>query len=305
MKRGWWLAATLAAATGALAETRALVVAGLGGTAEFESAFQRHARETSDALRPVAADVTVLLGDMATNTRLRDELDALASRSDAGDALLVVLIGHGSYDERDYRFNVPGPDVTGADLAAWLQEIPARSQLVVVATSASGALQPLLEREGRTLMTATRSGGERNASVFARYFSESLTAPAADTDKDGYIGAAEAFAFTRAQVAGYYEARREMATEHPTSSGSVPRLTLARLADAGPSPAAGSDTARLDALEADVAALRARKDELPPEVYYAELQRLLLDVAVQRQGAAGERGGGVSDQDQQNQGGDP
>jgi hypothetical protein len=271
----------------AWAETRAIVVAGLGGTAEFETAFQRHARDTSAALSEVAGDVTLLLGDMVIDTRLRDELLAVAARSSAEDTLLLVLIGHGTFDERTYRFNIPGPDVAAEQLRSWLDEVPAGRQLLVVATSASGALQALPARDDRAVMTATRSGGERNASVFARYFSEALTANAADTDKDGYVDAQEAFAFAEAGVVSYYDERREMATEHPTLDGEVAGLVLARLPGTDRFDVGGTDTAQLDALEAAVLALRGRKSQMTPDAYYAELQRLLLDLAVERR-ATGE-----------------
>lgn len=267
----------------AAAEIRALVVAGLGGEARYEAEFQRHANQGAEALRKVSPDVTLMLGESASAEALRGEIEALAERSAGDDTVFVMLIGHGSYDQRDYRFNLPGPDATGSELAAWLDELSAGRQVVVVATSASGALQPALETPGRTVITATKSGGEDNATVFSGYFTGALTNTAADTDKDGYVSAAEAFAFAEAGVDAHYQERNRMATEHPVRSGPVAGVVLAELA-AAPTFAAGNamDRDRLAALESEIEALRRDKGNRETNAYYGELQRLLLEIALLR-----------------------
>jgi len=262
-------------------ETRALVVSGLGGTPDYETDFQRQAKTAADALREVATDVTLLLGDMSGRARLRDELAALAARAAIDDTLVVVLVGHGSFDERDYRFNVPGPDVTGTELGDWLAAVPPDRQIIVAATSASGALLKPLQAPRRTLVTATRSGGERNASVFARYLAEALGEAGADTDKDGYVSVLEAFRFAEHRVTGHYAERNEMATEHPTLQGPEPTVRFARLEPSA--PFAGSASAgRAAELEAAIDALRADKANREPDAYFAQLQRLLLELAMLR-----------------------
>ena len=54
------------------------------------------------------------------------------------DALVLMLIGHGSFDGVDYKINLPGPDLSAIELAGLLDRIPAGRQLVVNMTSASG-----------------------------------------------------------------------------------------------------------------------------------------------------------------------
>ncbi|HEX7035822.1 MAG TPA: hypothetical protein VF210_08610 [Pseudomonadales bacterium] len=274
---------SLLAAAGAFAETRALVIAGLGGTPEYETEFQRQAHESAERLRALAADVVVLAGPEASRERLQGELAALSRRAAAGDTAVVLLIGHGSFDDRDYRFNLPGPDPTGADLAAWLAELRAERQLVVVATSASGALQELFADPRRAVITATRSGGERNVTVFSHYFTAALSDASADTDKDGYVSSVEAFRFAETAVAGHYEQRKQMATEHPVLDGPEIPLQLARLdGGAEPSPLPAGAGERLAELEAEIAALKANKEDYEPDDYYARLQSLLLEVALLR-----------------------
>lgn len=285
------LTAVLVGVPIAASETRALIVAGLGGEPDYELAFQRQARTGAAALGTIADDVTLLLGKMATAERLREAFGELKARAGAQDAIVLVLIGHGSFDDRDYRFNIPGPDVTGTDLDAWLNDIGGGQQLVVVATSGSGALQAVLAAPDRTVMTATRSGAERNVTVFSRFFVAALEAAAADLDKDGLVSAAEAFQYAEANLLAHYADRNLMATEHPTLSGPEPMLALGRLPGAEPiAPAVGVADERMRALERDIEALRESKDDYDADIYYARLQQLLLELAVLRRRNNGEGG---------------
>ncbi len=265
------------------AETRALIVAGLGGEPNYEIQFQRHAKTSAKRLREVATDVTLLLGETVNRDAVQSALADINQRTAADDALVVMLVGHGSYDGEHFRFNVPGPDFTAVDLAGWLEPVTAKRQLVVVTGSASGAVQAPLAHAGRTVITATRSGQERNATIFARYFSEALGANAADVDKDQRITAQEAFTYASQEVEGYYASQQEMATEHALSEGPEAATVLARLETL---PAfelfASPGYARLEALEQDIAALRADKGSYAQADYYAELQRLLLELVVEQ-----------------------
>lgn len=263
------------------AETRALIVAGLGGEVDYETQFQRHANTSADHLREVANDITLLLGEAANRDSVRSALAEIGKRATAEDALVMLFIGHGSYDGEHFRFNVPGPDFTATDLAGWLASVAARRQLVVVTGSSSGAAQAPLEHAGRTVITATRSGEERNATVFARYFSEALGTRTADIDKDLRITAQEAFNYTSHGVSDHYSSRRTMATEHPLSEGPETAIVLAQLASV---PSIGPTVSLVDerrnTLEQEIAVLKAEKSSYLVSDYYAELQRLLLELVV-------------------------
>ena len=58
----------------------------------------------------------------------------------------MMLIGHGTFDGTEYKLNLPGPDITGGELAAMLERVPAGRQLVVNMTSASGGSLKALQR---------------------------------------------------------------------------------------------------------------------------------------------------------------
>ena len=274
------------------AQTRVIVVAGLGGEPEYEDRFARQAKAFATFLRDTtspgdtappgdtAAQIHVAVGAQARAQRVREALAEFAGQSGPADQLVFIYVGHGSFDGEEFRFNVPGPDFTAVDLADWLAQIPAW-QLVVVASSSSGAVLESLAHPRRTLMTATRSGDQSNATVFARYLLEALESESADVDKDTRLSLAEVFGYAEAAVIAHYKGKNLMASEHPQLANAGHQFTLARLAPdpfANPGSAMVSD--RRDVLEAQINALKSRKDSLDSADYFGQLQRLLLEIAV-------------------------
>ena len=211
--------------------------AGLGGEASYEEQFAKDADALAAVARrtTAASRVMLLQGEGATRDALVSSLDSLRTRAKAADSVVVMLVGHGSYDGEAYKLNLPGPDIDGDEVAKLLGAVPARSQLVVNATSASGAVLEKWAAEGRTLITATRSGFERNATRFAQHFAAALAAGSADINKNGAITAQEAFDYASRSVAESFEKDGTLATEHPQIAGEAAgRFTVARLASAGP-----------------------------------------------------------------------
>ena len=89
------------------------------------------------------------------------------------DLLLIVLIGHGTFDGVDAKFNLVGPDLDSADWAALLR--PLSGRVVIVDTTASSF--PFMERLAaprRIVITATDSAGQRFDTVFPGYFVRAL-----------------------------------------------------------------------------------------------------------------------------------
>ena len=275
--------AALLAAVLLAVPTHFVVIGGLGGEKPYEERFATQVRELAGLAQPIAGDtgrVRPLSGPAATREAIRVEIDALARSAGVDDVVVVSLIGHGNVDGRTYKFNVPGPDLTCDELREWLDRVPARRQLIVLATSASGACVAPLAREGRVVMAATRSGAERNATVFGRYFVESLRDPAADRDHDEVVTALEAFRYAEQKVKRFYADEKRLATEHAVvSTPGAEEFVLARRGAAASGAAAPALSARRVALEDDVRALRARKAQLPRDRYLDELERVLLELA--------------------------
>ncbi len=266
------------------AELYYLIVGGLGGEAKYQEQFDTQIKELSTVARRTTGDarVAVLTGEGATREAIEKSLGSLKTRAKATDTLAVILVGHGSYDGEAYKLNLPGPDIDGETFGKLLAEVPARSQLVVNTTSASGATLDAWAGDGRTLITATRSGTERNATRFATHWAKALADGSADINKNGVITAQEAFDYASREVEDSFKASGTLATEHPQLKGDgAARFMVARLASA-PAPATPA-LAALDreksALEEKIEALRLRRADMPNDQYLNELQALLLQLA--------------------------
>src|SRR5258707_820195 len=117
-----------------------VIVAGLGGEPDYEQRFTAAAKDLDKVFEAAdsTAHISTLTGAQATTSQLKETLGAVARDAKADDAFVLILIGHGSFDGIEYKFNLVGPDVSAGEIAAMCDRIPARRQLVVDTTSASG-----------------------------------------------------------------------------------------------------------------------------------------------------------------------
>lgn len=283
---------------GASAATHFLLLEGLGGERRYSENFREQIRGMLAAVRRTAGDealVTVLAGTAATAGRIESAFGALAGRVSPGDALAVFLVGHGSHDGGGYKFNIPGPDITGAQLKLWLDAVPAARQLVVSTTSSSGGALDTLKGARRVVITATKNGREKNATVFGEYFAEAFAATEADTNKNDTISALEAFQYAESKVKAHYADNQRLATEHPQLQGErAESFMLARLGEAAAlaeDPSKRELLDRRESLELKIADLTARKDELSQAEFLKELEALLLEMAAIQREIAGEQAG--------------
>lgn len=196
------------------AATFHILCAGLGGEPDYETRFTSLVQEASKLLASPGSNVTALSGAASSKDALKSAIAKALAAAPAEDTVVLTLIGHGTHDGTDYRFNLPGPDVTAAELDQWLTSARART-VIVLATSASGGAVQTLRAPNRVIISATRSGTEKNAVVFPRYWVEALRDAAADADKNEAVTALEAFRFASLRTARYYETLKRLATEHP------------------------------------------------------------------------------------------
>jgi hypothetical protein len=271
----------------ALAALYAVVVEGLGGEAQYAAQFHEQVEVIKAASQPLASggEVRAFLGQDATRDAVQSHLRALAKVVKRDDRVAVYLIGHGSFDGTEFKFNMPGPDLTGQDLRRLLDALPTENQLVVSTGSASGSLADVLKKESRVLITATRSGNERNATRFGGDFAAAFKEPGADTDKSGSINAQEAFDFASRRVEDFFKRDTRIASEHPRIEGTrAARFTVAQLQSATPvrqsdSPERQRLAAERDAVNGRIEELRLRKEQTEEAAYLAELEKLLLELA--------------------------
>ncbi len=266
-------------ATGLQAADYRVIVAGLGGEADYDTRFQLHAAESQKLL---GGEGETLIGARATKANLKAALEKLY-KTVAEDTLVVLLIGHGTFDGLVYKFNLTGPDISAEELRGLLDPIAAR-QLIVLASSSSGAAVEALRRDNRAIVTATKSGTEKNAVVFARYWVEALRDAAADTDKNEVLTASEAFQFAKLKTAGFYETQKRIATEHPLleSGGIAQRFAVLRMGAAqraSNDPAKRALLGKKDELETAIDKLKLEKAALPAAEYKKRLSALLIELA--------------------------
>jgi hypothetical protein len=288
----------LAAATLSLrADSYFLTVAGLGGEDQYEQRFSGWTSDLNKLLKAEpGAKVDSLGGKDATRANIEAKLRALATQTKADDSLVLVLIGHGTYDDLDYKFN---PDLSATELAGLLDKVPAK-QVIVNATSSSGGSLSTLQKAKRVVITATKAGGEKNATVFMRFFIESLRDPNADTDKNQSISVLEAFRYAEEKTAKYFETQKRLATEHaliedlgkgegvkaPSAengegliAGRQVLLHLGSVASIVNDPAKQKLLKQKDDLETQIDELKYRKAAVPQREYQQQMRQMLLELA--------------------------
>jgi hypothetical protein len=282
-----------------------VTVAGLGGEPDYQQRFTAAAKDLDRLFK--AADTTshvyTLTGDQATASQLKETLGAVARDARADDDFVLILIGHGSFDGVEYKFNLVGPDVTAGEIATMCDRIPSHRQLIVATTSASGGAIQALERPGRAVIAATKSGTEKNATVFARYWVDALQDPAADTDKSDSVSALEAFTYATTKTAAFYDSQKRLATEHAvfddighgepvreSSNGQgmfLSKFTILRL---GANQLAANDPekrallAKKEDLEQKIDTLKYQKAAMDPADYKKQLTAALLELAKVQEG---------------------
>jgi hypothetical protein len=284
------------------AETFYFTIAGLGGEPEYDARFSGWAKDLDKLLHQVEpqAKIKTLYGADATRANVEAHLREIAKEAKPDDAVILMLIGHGSADEFDYKFNLPGPDLSATELAGLLDKLPTTHQLIVNMTSASGGSIAVLEKPKRVIITATKAGSEKNATVFPRYWIEGLRDPAADSDKNEIVTALEVFRYAEDKTAKFYETQKRLSTEHALiedagkgegvkipSAENGEGLTAGRFAvlHLGAAAAQSRDPAKLallkqkEDLEAQIDDLKYRKASMAVQDYRAQLQQLMIQLA--------------------------
>lgn len=301
----WILTATLLPASAAAAERYAVIIAGVSGEEKYAEQQAKWRTELAAFLTTGFAfpDANVVSLDeksegssRATAANVRRLVGDLRRRLTRDDTLLVVLLGHGTYDGADAKFNLVGPDLSAGEWKTLLDGLAGR--LVVVNTTASSF--PFLEalsRAGRVVITATDSAAQRFATAFPEFFTRALADRSSDLDKNGRVSVWEAFEAASAGVKRHYEQRGALATERPVlddngdgegREADTPGEdgAVARTLYLDPDPGAASGNAVLAelerrrlALEQQLEQLKARRASMSDEQYQAELEKILVELA--------------------------
>lgn len=271
--------------TFAVAENYVLVVQGLAGEPYYQRQFDEQSAAILKASKTLGnqSEALVLSGAEATKEAVENWFSEISSKATNNDTLKVFLVGHGSHDQRDYKFNIPGPDLTGAQLLTLMDNNQAGTKFILNGSSSSGALLKPFEDKNIIVATATKNGREKNATRFGRFFSIALSEESADLDKNKSITIAEAFAWSERATADFYTAEGLLATEHPQLQGTnVERVTLNRWQQrpaSATNPRLSALYAERDEVDREIERLRIRRIGMSKDDYLYEFQELMIDLA--------------------------
>ena len=323
------LAAALWAGEASAQQTHLVVISGASGAAEYRERFHEwgltvvraavdgHGLDPADVVwlaeRP---DLDPLIDGPSRRENVEAALGELRERLGPDDAVMIVLIGHGSFNAGESRFNVPGRDLSATDFAFLVERFGGRRVVFVNTASASGDFIAEMSGPNRTVITATRSPRERNATRFAGFFADALAGEAADTDKDARVSVLEAFAYAKREVERSFEEEGLLATEHALLDdngdgegsgfedendldGALARTVFLSRgggavtdAEIAADPELAALYAQRGEIEERIAALTALKDAMDVEQYEAELEELLVELTLTTRAIREREGGG-------------
>lgn len=277
-----------------------LVVVSEPGNPAYELEFHRQAKAWQDLAAKGGFEVKTLgLGEApaASDRPLLEE--TLGGLPKSGGDLWLVWIGHGSYDGRTANFNLRGPDID-ADAVAGLLEPFERRLILLHLFSASGPFLTTLSKPNRVVVSATR-GNQKNYSRFGEKLADAVGSSDADLDLDGSLSLLEATLHAAGATQAFYEDAQRVVQENAIlddngdgrgtpaeafkglrAEGAAADGTLAReihFLTANPDPLPPEVREQRAKLEAAIDALRQRKPDLEEDAYYAELEKLLREMA--------------------------
>ncbi len=307
----------LAAPPLAAQNTHILLISGLGGDPEYTEVFHgwlsRFADAATERYGVPPGRITYLaertdldptrIRARSTAANIRAAFAGIAAAMASNDELVVLLAGHGTFTGGEARFNIPGPDLSPGDFDDLLDGLGQRRIALINAATASGPFIEALSAPNRAIVTATRSGRERNLTRFGLHFVDAFADDGADVDKNARISILEAFGYALREVEREYEGRNLILTEHAMlddngdGEGSRdpgadnPDGALAGTIFLGVAAQASTATGALSpalralyeekaAIEAKIADLRRIKSQLPADRYENELEELLVELAL-------------------------
>jgi len=290
-----WLIVVACGGPAAAQQTHLLVITGVPGDDEHAQQFQKWAASFIDAAKKKDAvpdaNITLLADKQSTRGGVEKAFADLAARVKPNDGVFVLLIGHGSFNGTQAAFNLPGPDLTVGDWAKLLGTLPAQRVAFVNTTSSSGAFLPAVAGPGRVIVTATKTGGERNETQFPEHFVAAFNDAAADRDRNGHVSVAEAFEYAKTKVVQAFQQKGLLLTEHAVmDDGGEGRLAATLFLGTGRAegalavdlsdPVMKKLADEKDAIDRQIAALKLKKNTTDEAQYDAQLETLLTDLAL-------------------------
>jgi hypothetical protein len=195
-----------------------IVLVGAPGEEDFGKVFVDAAANWEKAALTASANFVRIGSAPSTGTNATNDLQefraAMARESmNTSNDLWIALVGHGTFDGRETKFNLRGPDLSANDLSNLLAAVH-RPAAIINGASSSAPFIKSLSATNRVVITATRSGAEENFTRFGKYIAQAIADPEADLDKDGQTSLLEAYLMASRRVSDFYKGEGRLATEH-------------------------------------------------------------------------------------------
>jgi hypothetical protein len=291
----------------ALAETRwAVIISGASGGEKYAEQMRdwreglRAAMVDRYGFKPanvrLLVDESVTTGEKGSAENVRKLFAEIKKAGTKDDFILVVLLGHGTYDGDVAKFNLVGPDMSAKDWTDMLAGVQGR-MAVVNTTEASFPFLESLTAKGRVVITATDSAAQKYATVFPDYFVKAVREASTDLDKNGRTSLFEVFTAASAAVKQHYEQKGQLATERAVlddngdgkgreataegPDGGVARISYldAESAVESANPELAALAKRRRTLEMQAEEHKQLKGVMPDAEWNATFEKLMLELA--------------------------
>ncbi len=288
----------LCVAQAAQRDVEVLIVTGAPGEDEYAGRFEKQVATWKAACEKSGVTVSVIGKDEHDAETLEAALKKAATKPTG--QMWLVLIGHGTFDNREVKFNLRGPDVSAKQLAAWCQPIKREFIFIDGGSSSAGFLQPLAGKN-RIIVTGTKSADEIYYTRFGEFFAPAIAGDlSADLDQDKQVSILEAFRHASKLAAEFYEKEERISTEHALIEdngdgvGTRSETFSKEAKDIKDGARAGqvalvlseeemkltdAQRAKRDELERKLEELKTKRAELADGRYYTEVEELLRELA--------------------------
>jgi hypothetical protein len=293
------------------------LVLGAPGEPLYGNMFQQWAQRWSESTQGTAVQwigpvnptqVSPAQSGVVDGTSDRERLKAWIDRVEQvpeEGTYWLVLMGHGTHDGKTTKFNLQGSDVSSQELGQWFSGSKHR-WVIAVCGSSSGPFLAALSHPNRVVIASTKSGSESNFSRFGGFFAQSISDPESDLDHDRAISVLEAFASASRKTQRYYVDNQLLATEQAilddngdgkgTPADFYRGLGLIKRSEDGkvdgvlargvwlkePIQREGlssQDRGLIEQLEKRLDDLRAKRNSMDSQRYYADLEEVFLQMA--------------------------
>ena len=297
----------------------ALLVAGLGGEIQYSEKFITYLENSRNALinnfKFPEANVVVLaeplhqsksfVNGISNAENIRNEIIAISQKVTEFDNIFIFLFGHGNYDGKNAKLNIPRRDLNDLDYANLLNHFKTNRLVFVNTACSSSPFSKVLSGPNRIIITATNRPTQRTLTVFPEYFVAGLTGAAADLDKNGKLSVLELFKYSAEHTSRHFLDNNHLPTEYAMieDTGDRRAFRLNELDDSNDGNlaaltffknrfielASGGTTVKdsiyftllkeQEGFEAEIVKLKSSKENYDENEYYSKLEALIVKLA--------------------------